>query len=522
MALVNRFRQSNWLIFIVPILIACLSINLKIAHGPFFLAKNSDPEYQYLLNALLITQGDAPTHIDHPGTTLQVFIALVLEFRFFVFNENMSHVLLDPELYLDVVYYLLMTIFVAVNICTGFLIRRLGLSFLWLLLIQATPLMSITILQSLSRVRPEFLLIILTQLFVVVVLYWVCEKVNKIYHLLYFSLMAGFGVATKVTFLPLIIIPFFFFDGRFKIYYVLLAGLFFFTCILPILPNVNAFFEWIYNIALHSGGYGSGAPNFISFSFAKWAIKNIIFNEPVYVFFLTFYLLSIFYLFKKSKKGFMEFFTSANVLFATVTLLAIVVNLILVIKHYGPHYLTPSLMLTSLMFYLLHRAGTNASGTSIRFRFFFGMFFLSMLFLSGFNYLSLRNRFIFDSKQAQMITQERIDKYPDYLYMYYHRSSSVEYSLKMGNDFSSSYFTRKLNSLYPNCMFYDVFNQRVTDFGCNKINKQLINNKKVLLQGPSFRLGGGIYESPIKIGVLKMVYQGDFESLYFGNEIEFE
>src|SRR6185503_16326557 len=45
------------------------------ARGPFHLAVNYDPDYAYLFNGLNLLSGVAPEHIDHPGTTLQLFAA---------------------------------------------------------------------------------------------------------------------------------------------------------------------------------------------------------------------------------------------------------------------------------------------------------------------------------------------------------------------------------------------------------------------------------------------------------------
>src|SRR5262245_51688104 len=75
-------RAAGALVLAVPpVLFALTVLALKEARGPFWYGKNSDPDYAYLFNSLVVAQVRSPGHIDHPGTTLQVFGALVLRAR---------------------------------------------------------------------------------------------------------------------------------------------------------------------------------------------------------------------------------------------------------------------------------------------------------------------------------------------------------------------------------------------------------------------------------------------------------
>ena len=63
---------------VLPLAAYLLSSVMLEEKGPYWLAENSDPEYAYLLNALNVLEGRPPEHVDHPGTTLQMFGAVVI------------------------------------------------------------------------------------------------------------------------------------------------------------------------------------------------------------------------------------------------------------------------------------------------------------------------------------------------------------------------------------------------------------------------------------------------------------
>ena len=111
------FRHSLF-IFILPLIILISSFLLRSASGPFW--QYADPSYIYLLNGLTIFQGHPPFDVRHPGTPLQIIIAIMI----WIFNlgrpthEAVTQVLIDPELFLFAVYVLL--------VCCSFLTSKIG------------------------------------------------------------------------------------------------------------------------------------------------------------------------------------------------------------------------------------------------------------------------------------------------------------------------------------------------------------------------------------------------------------
>ena len=87
---------------IIPFLYAAAGLALKASRGPYWLGTNTDPEYAYLFNALLIASGRAPFHVDHPGTPVQMIGAVVLRALSAVSGRGVlaDDVITRPEAYL--------------------------------------------------------------------------------------------------------------------------------------------------------------------------------------------------------------------------------------------------------------------------------------------------------------------------------------------------------------------------------------------------------------------------------------
>jgi len=63
---------------VLPAVYLVATSNFVPARGPFWQGEFYDPNYQYLLNSLLLLEGQTPGHIDHPGTPVQIIGAGLL------------------------------------------------------------------------------------------------------------------------------------------------------------------------------------------------------------------------------------------------------------------------------------------------------------------------------------------------------------------------------------------------------------------------------------------------------------
>lgn len=99
-----RKRKSEILLAILPIYLLVAGNILKYSLGEYFSAWY-DPSYVYLINSLNFAQlsGFGVGHIDHPGTPVQVFGAIVVKLYHTLSNGNIDiakDVFSRPEDYL--------------------------------------------------------------------------------------------------------------------------------------------------------------------------------------------------------------------------------------------------------------------------------------------------------------------------------------------------------------------------------------------------------------------------------------
>src|SRR5690349_12127221 len=72
--------------------------------GPFWLARNQDPDYTYFLSGLTIADGGAPGHVDHPGTPVQAVAAAAVRLLHPLLGEGpdaIEDALAHPEMYMQ-------------------------------------------------------------------------------------------------------------------------------------------------------------------------------------------------------------------------------------------------------------------------------------------------------------------------------------------------------------------------------------------------------------------------------------
>src|SRR2546427_10904976 len=73
------------LLAVIPAGLFLSSIFLHAIAGSYYLSGTFDPEYVYLLNSLNLLNIHPPSHTDHPGTSLQIFDAIVI-LRYWLFT----------------------------------------------------------------------------------------------------------------------------------------------------------------------------------------------------------------------------------------------------------------------------------------------------------------------------------------------------------------------------------------------------------------------------------------------------
>src|SRR5262249_40021043 len=91
---IRWYFEGLLILLLVPTAFFILALQCRKAAGPQWTNNNFENSYPYLFNSLLILQGHPPVHIDHPGTTTQVFGALCLR----VFERGSNQQIVDRAL----------------------------------------------------------------------------------------------------------------------------------------------------------------------------------------------------------------------------------------------------------------------------------------------------------------------------------------------------------------------------------------------------------------------------------------
>jgi hypothetical protein len=280
-------KRLNYLfLFVLPVLLLITAVCLNHARGPFWLRVNLDPDYAYLLNASNLAHWQKVGHIDHPGTTVQVLGAVTLRVvHFFDFSSKddlHTDVLKRPEYYLHAINTVMVTLNVIMLFILGLVTYRLTKNTWLSLWLQAAPFFSNVIMgPGLSRVTPEPLLFFACLLLILILVIFLHSQSQSS---LLFALVIGFGIATKITFLPMAVIPILALPHlKNKLFYFFAAILSFIIFTLPIIGQYNQFFRWTTRLLTHEGRYGTGKKIILSFheyikNLVRLLIKNPLFS----------------------------------------------------------------------------------------------------------------------------------------------------------------------------------------------------------------------------------------------------
>ncbi len=507
------------LLLIIPSVLSVLYVVSSNARGPYYLGSNSDPEYAYLLNSLRIVELRAPTHIDHPGTTMQIIGAGIIK------GSNLgeaadvvaSKVLGSPEKYLNLIGLFLFVLLVAVEIFAGLVAYALTKNMALALLFQSTPLLSIHPLQELGRARPDTLLIPVTLLFALIVLcafYKPFDKANTHKYIFAFAILSGFAVATKITFTPLLIIPLLVIPSiSAKLKYFFGTILFFVLFTAPIIRQYPAFFKWIFNLFSHNGKYGGGEKTVISPVAFSQNISSILSGEAiistVLIMILSIASLVVFGWIKHRKIIYDKRFT----LLLAIGL-ALILQLLMVSKHMSFHYLIPALMLMGVaIIVVMPLLVEHLKLNKIHLMLLVLIIPISVAANLRDFYVNIINMNEIQREHIKL-SNFKVSLPKTFRIISYYGNSSQVYALAFGNNFSDRLFSPILRRMYPNEVFYSIWEREFSDFErAITADSVLQSQGNVFFQGISFKTPGykGAYEPPFK---LKDIYNGKRETVY--------
>jgi hypothetical protein len=461
--------------------------------GNFWWTVNQDPDYAYLLNSLIVANGDSPGHIDHPGTPMQILGAIVLRVSHFflsLFTASSGNltdsVLTNSESYLYWINYTLVALgalsLLIVGIGSLLISHQLPLS----LLLQTTPFVTARtlVVNEASRVAPEPLLFCISQLLVLLlVAYWYDKTAERSrWFAIGIGALFGLGMATKVTFVPMVFFILLVVGWRGKLLAIMAAIATFMVATFPIIPYYSGVVDWLVTLTTHTGLYGTGEPGFVETESFISNLSNIFSRNRafivIFLIFNGFCSLALLY-FWLNRRAFASS-AIANSRHRTLGWLSVVVGLVVwgqilitAVENSSARYLVPSvglagflifLSLQLLDFLLLRR--TVFRDRSILITTSIALLLCVAIGFAQFDQALAsiaRRSTVYERELAQLNTLLTIDQTAQTCgKVMAKRFSSVESALYFGDIWTNArsikggtVFAERLNQLYPNTVFYN-------------------------------------------------------------------
>ncbi|WP_041673537.1 glycosyltransferase 87 family protein [Sulfuricella denitrificans] len=350
-----RKTMASWSLWFLPVILmlvgwATYFQMFPIGNGGS--GYDEDPAYVYLINGLYLLEGHIPGHIDHPGTPLQILGAATIFLRWgiswimgIVQGDVATEVFRDPELYMATIGAVLLFLNVGALYYLGRRILQVTESYRLALLVQTAPfIFGLLLIPRAIYLSPEALLIFASLCLLGVLAGDVFRPLedetqrNKLTPVLA-GAICGFGLAVKLTFLPMLGLLLLLHSYRRFFQAVGYALVSFIVCVLPILPNLLVYFRWVRNIAKHTGRNGSGSEGVVDWGAVPSNFLALLKAFPFLYFVVCALAMAMVLMWwrdrseKNDKRG--------HLIVPAVLILVMLVQTLLVIKDFGLHYMVP-------------------------------------------------------------------------------------------------------------------------------------------------------------------------------------
>ena len=491
-------KTKTLLFLVIPILTLVYSVVLRKAEGPFYLNTLYDPVYVYLVSSLNIAQLVSPVHVDHPGTPVQVIGAIVIRLvhLFRSSSGNISEdVLSNPEMYLGIFHLVLVLINCIVLYIFAQIIYKSTNNFPAAILLQLSPFVSFTVSYELLVITAETLLIpVCLLLFAFSMKYISDDKYYNSKNFIYiFSALCGLGLASKLTFIPVIIIPLILLKNfKSKVLFLLFTFLFFFIFFLPAISNFNYILNWVKNLFIHDGIYGTGTTGIVNPGTFFINLKDIFVNDILftilYLLILTSFIIIKIKIKSNSEQNKNDLYYSGSVKLLFAILLSVTFQLIIVSKHYSVHYMVPGLIFCIPALFLCIQYFSNADLNLFKnFRLSYLYFSFTIILISIISIETVKNYSSFrkSSEDFSGIVNFIDSKYPDAVLITSFGSSSKEYALAFSTTWAGrnkEKYMAIINKNYPNTLYYEYWKNTIFSMGNENLSKLLNSNRKIIFQ----------------------------------------
>ena len=510
-------RKQVVTLSVVPALFLAIMIVTRSLSGPYWTAQNSDPDYAYLLNSLNFATNHRLIHVDHPGTPVQIAGGIVMLLHKPLVQNLAEDVLRRPEYYLTVISFVFDIAIALALFLLGQAVARLRLPAAAAPLSQLIALMYAPILaEYLNRVSPEPVLCFLALLLGADMVRACadCDDLSAGKRWAYWGVLAGVGVAAKITFLPVMVaLAAVAFPGvRKRLQFCAAALCAFFISTLPIASQYPTFFKWATAVATHTGRYGSGPVGlFPAQSFdSAWKLAADGLLIP------ALFVLGVGALFSAWKSADPAALVRRRMLLTILGALSL--QLIVVSRHPDFRYLLPALPLGGALFAISwrHVTGLPERVGGLRNRAVAVCLLpVVVIAIEVRSFGALLNGFQSRGRELGTIRTITKNHYSDCGLISFYPSSAQEYALNFGDSWSGGVWRPLIQRLYTHGYQYNIWSKDlqgdvILDIGRGKsVQTMASEHPCVLFQGnPSHNM----LRVPPPYA-LKAVYAGKFQTL---------
>lgn len=329
--------RGNLIFIVVPFLLFTFML-FRIEEIHYFYQGWIDPVYAYLMNGLTFALGSNDIgHIDHPGTPLQLFCALLIKLFGWMrgTSDLATDVLTNPESFLRVISITLITINCIMLWMLGLFAHKNLKNRNMAVAVQLIPLLSFQVVNFMAPVACETVVTLLSFAIAACIILYDSKNEGRLKLLVVIAVLSALSVATKISSIFILIVPFFFFEKiKSKTQYVLLTLLFIFLFLSPVFDKLVYFTGFIGKIATHTGQYGSGEAKLFDLAIFFQSLQKMVTKELYFTLHLLILPIGWIVITKRKIKG------SLRRLYMAITL-ATVLQVLVVARHYGFHYLMP-------------------------------------------------------------------------------------------------------------------------------------------------------------------------------------
>ena len=355
--------KSQMALWLIPALLLLLGSAMALKMYPLYSGHdhyNSDPGYAYLFNGLLLLDRHSPYHIDHPGTPLQALIAVLVYLQWCYMKligavnpDVVVAVMSDPERFLLFISRVLL----ALNVVAVFFIGKKVLSLTkstYLAIFCQCSLLTYGIFGTkLLFPAPEALLAFLSLALLTTLLPLMFKgdlaSKDETKIAIFAGAIFGIGMAVKFNFLPMAGLLLLLNGTRNRLIALAVALGAWVIGVLPIIKKLSLLWTWIYNLVTHTGKYGIGDKGIFDTAAILPRLKSLIEGYPFFYFALILFASYLAYAAARyivctSKESPEKKATQSHTFKVILILLGVcLIQTVIVLKHFGQHYMIPVL-----------------------------------------------------------------------------------------------------------------------------------------------------------------------------------